>query len=272
MGNTVRMLAEQRQDQIVAMIRTHGAVRVADLVERFGVSDMTVRRDIGELAQAGLLRRVHGGAVSPTENARASDEPGFEAKRAWAATEKRAIARAALALVEPHEAIALSAGTTTHLLAALIAETPTLRPLTVVTNSLPVAETLHHAPGVGLDVVLTGGTRTPSDALVGPLAVAALGSLRVDRLFLGVHGLDASGLTTPNLLESETDRALIASAAEVVVLADHGKWGVVGLSRIAPLDTIDVLVTDDALPEDARSVLRGDVGRIVLAHPEGAAS
>ena len=92
------------------------------------------------------------------------------------------------------------------------------------------------------------------------------------RLFLGVHGLDASGLTTPNLLESETDRALIASAAEVVVVADHGKWGVVGLSRISPLDAVDVLVTDDALPEDARGVLRGDVGRIILAHPEGAAS
>ena len=141
-----------------------------------------------------------------------------------------------------------------------------------MTNSLPVAETLHRAQGAGLDVVLTGGTRTPSDALVGPLAVAALGSLRVDRLFLGVHGLDASGLTTPNLLESETDRALIASAAEVVVVADHGKWGVVGLSRISPLDAVDVLVTDDALPEDARGVLRGDVGRIILAHPEGAAS
>lgn len=265
------MLADQRQDVILTEVRTHGAVRVADLVARFGVSDMTVRRDIGELVRAGLVRRVHGGAVGPGDPSRASDEPGFEAKRTWAATEKRAIARSALSLIEPHATIAISAGTTTHLLAALVAADPTLRPLTVVTNSLPVADTLHRAGGA-VDVVLTGGSRTPSDALVGPLAVGALGALRVDRLFLGVHGIDAAGLTTPNLLESETDRALIACAAETVVLADHGKWGVVGLSRIAPLDAVDVLITDDRLPDDARTTLRDAVGELVLARTEGASS
>jgi DeoR/GlpR family transcriptional regulator of sugar metabolism len=264
------MLADQRQDVILAAVRARGAVRVADLVERFGVSDMTVRRDIGELARAGLVRRVHGGAVADVS--RASEEPEFEAKRTWAAAEKQAIARAALVLIGPHASIALSAGTTTHVLAALIAATPELRPLTVVTNSLPVADTLYRAGASragALDVVLTGGTRTRSDALVGPLAVAALATLRVDRLFLGVHGLDAAGLTTPNLLESETNRALIACAAETVVLADHGKWGLVGLSRIVPLDTVDTVITDDGLPHDARAVLRSHVGELVLAHPEG---
>ena len=266
------MLAGQRQDEILATVRALGAARVADLVERFGVSDMTIRRDIGELARAGLVRRVHGGAVGPGDAARASEEPGFEAKRSWATAEKKAIARAAVALIEPRTTIALSAGTTTHALAALIATMPSLRPLTIVTNSLPVADSLYRAgPSVSgaLDVVLTGGTRTRSDALVGPLAVANLGSLRVDRLFLGVHGMDTAGLTTPNLLESETDRALIACSAEIVVVADHGKWGLAGLSLIATLDTVDVLITDDALPDDACAVLRSHVGELVLAHPEG---
>lgn len=259
------MLASQRQDRIVAEVRAHGAVRVADLVEQLDVSEMTVRRDITELDRAGLVRRVHGGAVAVDGASRPTDEPGFEAKSTWSTAEKDAIADLAAATVEPGQAIALSAGTTTHLLAQRIAADPALRPLTVVTNSLPVAQTLHRAvPGAGaLDVILTGGTRTPSDALVGPVADTALATLRVDRLFLGVHGLDESGLMTPNLAEAATDRALLRCSAAVTVLADHTKWGVMGLARIAALEEVDVLVSDAALPEPARAVL-ADAGCTLL--------
>src|SRR5665647_2659469 len=188
------MLAQQRQEQILADIRSRGAVRVADLVVGLDVSDMTIRRDIADLARRGLVRRVHGGAVDVHH---ATHEPGFGAKRELATAEKAAIAREAITLVTPGSAIALSAGTTTHLLASLLA---------AVTNSLPAAEALHHPEDRDLTVVLTGGTRTPSDALVGPVATRAIAALRVDILFLGVHGMDAdAGLTTPNLLEAETD-------------------------------------------------------------------
>lgn len=268
------MLARQRQDRIVAAVRAHGAVRVADLVEQLAVSEMTVRRDITELDRAGLVRRVHGGAVAPGPS-RPTDEPGFEAKRTWATAQKQAIAELAATTVEPGQAVALSAGTTTHLLAQRIAADPGLRPLTVVTNSLPVAHTLHRAGADGgLDVILTGGTRTPSDALVGPVADAALATLRVDRLFLGVHGLDASGLMTPNVAEAATDRALLRCAAAVTVLADHTKWGVIGLARIAALADVDTVVSDAGLPDPARAAL-ADAGCTLLVpdarattHPE----
>jgi len=234
------VLASQRQDRILAEVRAHGAVRVADLVEQLDVSEMTGR---------------------PT------DEPGFAEKSTWATAEKRDIAALAAATLEPGQAVALSAGSTVHLLAQRIAADPALRPLTVVTNSLPVARTLHDAAagagGTGLDVILTGGSRTPSDALVGPVADTALATLRVDRLFLGVHGLDESGLMTPNLAEAATDRALLRCAAAVTVLADHTKWGVVGLARIAPLEEVDVVVTDAGLPEPARAVL-ADAGCTLL--------
>src|SRR5665647_3249528 len=169
------MLAQQRQEQILADIRSRGAVRVADLVVSLDVSDMTIRRDIADLARHGLVRRVHGGAVDVHH---ATHEPGFGAKRELATAEK-----AAITLVTPGSAIALSAGTTTHLLARLLAADRTLRPLTVVTNSLPAAEALHHPEDRDLTVVLTGGTRTPSDALVGPVATRAIAALRVDILF-----------------------------------------------------------------------------------------
>lgn len=266
------MLASQRQDRILAEVRAHGAVRIADLVEALDVSEMTVRRDVTELDRAGLVRRVHGGAVAPDSPNRPTDEPGFEAKRAWATNEKSAIARLARQLVEPGQAVALSAGTTIHLLARLIADDTALRPLTVVTNSLPVAQELHEAPAgpAGrVDVILTGGSRTPSDALVGPVADAALGTLRVDRLFLGVHGLDAAGLMTPNLAEAATDRALIECAAAVTVLADHTKWGTVGLARIAALHDVDQLVTDDALPDGARATVTDAGCELLLASTEG---
>lgn len=261
--NTVQVLAQQRQDSILALVRAEGAVRVADLVVTLDVSDMTVRRDIAELARRGLVHRVHGGAIDARP---AAFEPGFRVKSALAADQKRAVATAALEHVEPGGAIALSAGTTTHLLASLIAGDPALRPLTVVTNSLPAAEALHTPGDHGLTVVLTGGTRTPSDALVGPVATRALESLRVDVTFLGVHGFDLdAGLTTPNLLEAETDRALISCAGRTVVVADHTKWGSVGLSRITGLAEVAVLVTDDGLPPEAADDLREAVGTLVLA-------
>jgi len=259
------MLAMQRQERILADVRAHGAVRVTDLVADLDVSDMTVRRDIAALARLGVVRRVHGGAVDAHQT---SHELDFAVKRTLAADHKLTIASAALAWITPGSSIALSAGSTAHLLAELIAADPALRPLTVVTNSLPVADTLHAASrrrGDGLDVVLTGGVRTPSDALVGPIADAALGQLRVDRVFLGVHGLDPDGLTTPNLLEAQTDRALICCAREVVVLADHSKWGVVGLARIAGLEAVDILITDAGLPADARRAAGRAVGRLLLA-------
>ncbi len=240
------MLAPQRQELILNLIQRNGAAKVADLVADLGVSDMTVRRDIAELAERGLVHRVHGGAVDVRH---AAHEPGFATKRALAEHEKAAIAQVALTLVQPGSAIGLSAGTTTHTLAGLLASS-TIRPLTVVTNSLPAADALHHPNDRELNVVLTGGTRTPSDALVGPLATGSLAGLHLDLLFLGVHGLDlAAGLTTPNLLEAETDRALVAAADRVVVLADHTKWGTTGLSRIAELNQVDVLITDTAPPD-----------------------
>jgi DeoR/GlpR family transcriptional regulator of sugar metabolism len=137
---------------------------------------------------------------------------------------------------------------------------------------MAVAEVLHAARRPDRTVVLTGGIRTPSEALVGPVAVAALRSLNLDVVFLGVHGMSAaSGFTTPNLMESETDRALVEAAHSLVVVADSTKWGSAGISTVAQLSEADVLVTDDRLDAGARAVLEGEVGRLVLA-PAGGGS
>src|SRR6478752_6511538 len=262
------MLASQRRATIVSLVEESGAVRVSDLVEQLGVSDMTIRRDIEQLAREGLVERVHGGALAA--GGRSTEEPGFTAKSALMTPQKQAIAQAAAELVEPGASIGISAGTTTYELARAVRAIPDI---TVVTNSVPVAQLLHEAGTPGQTVVLTGGVRTPSDALVGPVAVTALRSLHVDTLFLGVHGFDVrSGLTTPNLAEAETDRALVACARRVVVVADHSKWHGVGLSTIAALDEVDVLVSDAGLDPAARDLLGQHVGRLLIADDDAAPS
>lgn len=254
------MLAAERQARIAQEIHRRGSVRVSEFASRFGVSDMTIRRDLVLLAQQGVLDKVHGGA---TRRSPSTDEPGFDAKSLRQQAEKEAIAAAAAELVAPGAAIGISAGTTTWTLARRLRDLPGL---TVLTNSIRVADAFRTDPNGDQHIVLTGGIRTPSDALVGPIAVSTLSELHLDIAFLGVHGMHThAGYTTPNLLEAETDRALIAAGNQLVVLADHTKWGVVGISTIAPLGEASIVISDDRLPGEALAELREHVDDVRLA-------
>ncbi|MEV6315246.1 DeoR/GlpR family DNA-binding transcription regulator [Streptomyces sp. NPDC051776] len=276
MDDNQNLLAEQRRALIVEEVRRRGGVRVNELTRRLRVSDMTVRRDLDALARQGLIEKVHGGAVPVAEAS--THEPGFEAKSTLELTAKEDIARAAAPMVAPGSAIALSGGTTTFALAHHLLDVPDL---TVVTNSVRVADVFHAAQGPagrtgkGLRpgppvVVLTGGVRTPSDSLVGPVADQAIRSLHFDLLFLGVHGISVeAGLSTPNLAEAETNRRLVRSTRRVVVVADHTKWGTVGLSSFASLGEVDTLVTDRGLPDEAREEVKEHLAQLVIAGEYG---
>lgn len=257
------MLAAQRRAHILSELERDGIVRVSGLVTQLGVSDMTVRRDLSALELQGIVDKVHGGAMLRAEPA--TSEPGFEAKSKRRLAEKEAIAARGAELVAPGSAIAISAGTTTHHFARHLVDIPSL---TVVTNSVWVADVLHRFAADSVSVLLTGGLRTPSDALVGPLAIAALRSLHLDAAFLGVHGMDTlAGFSTPNLLEAETNRAMIRSARRMIVLSDSSKWGIVGLSSMADLSDASVLVTDTGLSGQARQALTEHVGELMLVDP-----
>jgi DeoR/GlpR family transcriptional regulator of sugar metabolism len=256
-----KVLQSQRQTYILSKVRQNGAVRVSQLVKELNVSDMTVRRDLEDLAERGLLEKVHGGATSVPDGA--SYEPSFAAKSTRLQREKESIAELAARLVRPGTAIGISAGTTTYQVARYLIDVPGL---TIVTNSTQVADLLYQAPGESHTVLLTGGMRTPSDALVGPFAVSALQTTHLDLVFMGVHGMDAkSGFTTPNLLEAETNRALIAAGRSLVVTADHTKWGLIGISSIARLDEANTLITDAGIPLEAQAILKENVGELVIA-------
>jgi DeoR/GlpR family transcriptional regulator of sugar metabolism len=259
------VLARQRHAYILDRVRADGGVRVADLVRELEVSDMTIRRDLELLHEQGLLEKVHGGATTLPSSA--LFEPGFSAKVTLQQEAKELIAEAAAALVSPGQAIAISAGTTTYAVARRLLDVPRL---TVVTNSVPVADVLYHGGRSDQTVILTGGVRTPSDALVGPFTVAALRMVNVDLVLMGVHGMDPrAGFTTPNMLEAETDRALVEAGRRLVVVADHTKWGVIGVSTIARFAQADLLISDSGMSESARVVMREQVQELHIVGETG---
>jgi len=259
--HTQALLASDRQHAILELVRKHGWVRIGELTSEFGVSDMTIRRDLLELAQRGVLLKVHGGARSIGSVSR--NEPGFDAKQVVMADAKAQIARRAARLIQSGQTIGLSAGTTTY---ALAREIRAIDDLTVITNSIPVAQIFYDDPRPGRTVLLTGGERTPSNALVGSIAIHSLTGLNLDFVFLGVHGIDErSGFTCPNLLEAETNRQLIETAQQLVVLADHTKWGTVGLVSVAPLDRADAIVLDAATSPETRAALEASISEVIVA-------
>jgi DeoR family fructose operon transcriptional repressor len=238
------MYAEERQQEILRLARTQGRVDVTALADGFNVTAETVRRDLTTLERAGVLRRVHGGAI-PVE--RIGFEPALAARDAVLIGEKERIAKAALVEVPEEGAIILDAGTTTARLAHAL---PTDRELTVVVNSPVLAVTL--GTRANLNVLLLGGrVRGKTMATVDDWAIRPLADLYVDVAFLGTNGCSVErGLTTPDPGEAAVKRAMIAAARRAVLLADHTKIGNDYLARFGVLSDLDLLITDTGLNDD----------------------
>ncbi|MDK9500252.1 DeoR/GlpR family DNA-binding transcription regulator [Streptomyces katrae] len=237
------MYAAERQHRIVQLTQERGRVEVPALAEEFGVTQETVRRDLTALERAGLLRRVHGGAL-PAGGLRL--EPGLAERDSTAAAAKERIARAALALLPEEGSLLLDAGTTVSRLAALLPRDSTL---TVVTNALPVAARLAEHPGLHLHIV-GGRLRHRTQAAVDAWALRDLAELQPDVAVVATNGFSAeSGLTTPDLAEAAVKRAMVAGARRVVLVADSSKYGARHFARFAALEQVDVLVTDTGLTD-----------------------
>jgi DeoR/GlpR family transcriptional regulator of sugar metabolism len=231
-------LAPERQERLLHLIRTSGTVRVEALPEALGVSSATARRDLDALEAKGLIRRVHGGAMS-TENRR--DEPLFDDKVSVALKEKRAIAAHAADLVQSGDTVFLDGGSTTLELARLLSARTDI---TIVTNSLRATQELAAS---GPPVILIGGQlRRRSQTMVGSLTRLLLAHLHIDRAFMGTIGITADSATTTDPDEAFTKELVMRQAAEVILLADHTKAGKVSFATVGSLDDIDMLITDNA--------------------------
>jgi DeoR/GlpR family transcriptional regulator of sugar metabolism len=243
------------------MVETDQRVNVADLTERFGVTDASIRRDLTILEGAGRLRRVHGGAVGRA----AQLTSGIYATKLRAQREQKArIGAMAARLVRPGEVVLFDSGTTVAQVAAHMP--PSLRAanaITAVTHSLPVIEEIGSWDSPHL--VCLGGLYLPDyRAFVGPQAIASLRELTADAVFLGCDGLTVeSGLTTPHVLVAEVGAAATSRARRVIVVADASKLGRQGFTPIVPLSNVEVLITDVEADPDLVTAIR-DVGVEVL--------
>ncbi|RVX40555.1 DeoR family transcriptional regulator [Nonomuraea polychroma] len=235
------MYAEERQQEILRRARAAGRVDVVTLAADLDVTTETIRRDLTSLERAGVLRRVHGGAI-PVE--RLGFEPALAARDELMTAEKERIAKAALAELPEDGSVIIDAGTTTG---RLVQELPADRELTVVVNSPPLATVLAARPN--LHVIMLGGRlRGKTLATVDDWALRPLAHLNVDVAFMGTNGCSPTrGLTTPDPAEAAIKRAMVKAAQRSVLLADHTKFSNTYLSTFAELSEIDVVISDTGL-------------------------
>lgn len=253
------MLSIERQGLILEAIAATGKVSISELVAKLDVSDMTVRRDLDELESKGLLRRVHGGAVDSRGR---SYEPPLLTRGAANLKQKELIGKVAAGMVANGDSIALDVGTTTREVARGLTGTSNL---TVITPSFDIGTILADQPGIRL--ILTGGILRPGEhSLVGNLAEEAFTHFRVDKLFVGIGGIDfVAGLTEFNVDDAQVKKAMLRSAKEIILVADASKFGRIAFAHVAQLSVLDRIVTDAALPLQLQEQFKEQNIEVVLA-------
>jgi DeoR family fructose operon transcriptional repressor len=255
------MLAEPRRKLLLELIAGRGFATLDELVRLVDVSESTVRRDLEALEATGLIKRTHGGAVTSAE-VRAM--PAHEDRLATSATEKRAIGRLAAGLIEDGETVLLDGGTTTMEVARALLG----RPVQVVTNSIPIASLLSGSRQS--DVILIGGYVSPRTGVaMGPHAVEMMREIRVRKSILGAGGVMGEGVFNSNVLLVETERQMMTCGQEVLIVADHTKFGRLSLSKLCDLADIDAIVTDPSLPDSFRPLLNAAGVTLHIAPIEG---
>ena len=248
---------EKREKEILRLLLTGGKTSVEELTERFATSPASIRRDLVRLEERGLVHRTHGGAMLAGQ---AVYEPfrfdaSFREREDRFAREKQRIALAAAELIEDHETVGFTAGTTTTQVARSLRHRKGLH---IITNAVNIGMELSSSNG--LDTTLTGGCmRWPGAfSLIGPMAIESLNVVVMDRVFIGVCGVDSErGATTIEADEAAVFRAMARRARQVVVVADSSKVGMVSPAVICPVSDIDVLITDDGISEDAAKAFVG---------------
>lgn len=258
-----RLLSPARHDRILELLRSKGAASVAEIAQTLAVSEMTVRRDLAELEQAGRLARVHGGAVArPTVDPVAMDreEPTFAARLERRRDAKVRIAAAAFAQVAGCRTIALDVGTSTYILAELLRDLPLAK---VFTNSLRVANAL---VGTAPDVYLPGGRlRGEEMAIGGPTAIAQFEALWFDVAVIGVSGVTADGLFDYSPEDTEMKRVYLRRAGQRIVLCDSSKFRRMSLVRVGTFAEITTLITEAPPPPDVADALARDGVDLIIA-------
>ncbi|MCE5286227.1 MAG: DeoR/GlpR family DNA-binding transcription regulator [Pelosinus sp.] len=243
------MFAEERHKRILELIKNGKPVKVIELSEMFDVSESTIRRDLQDLDQAGLLQRTHGGAVS----SEIGMELSFGDREVQLLEEKRLMAEVAAGLVEDGETVLLDAGTTT----LEIAKALRTKKITVATNSMEIVRVFMDSADVEV-LVLGGMLRKNIHSLVGPITESIVKRFYFDKVFLAANAVDIEfGATTQNMMEAQTKQTMLTVGKAVYLVTDHSKFGKRCFARICALEDIKGIITDNTIDEELLTTLRG---------------
>jgi DeoR/GlpR family transcriptional regulator of sugar metabolism len=242
----------ERQDRIVDILGEQGRISINNICDLFAISEATARRDLETLTVQGRVRRVHGGATRIKQ--KAPPEMPFLQREAEQPDEKKRIGQAAAALVKDGETVFLGSGSTVLEVARNMRQ---LFDLTIITNSLPVMNTLADVQSISL-IALGGLLRQSELSFIGHITEQALAEVHANKVFMGMRAIDVEeGLSNHYLPETLTDRAIIKAGSEIIVVADHTKFGRVAAARLAPIEAVHTIVTDTATPTQVCKVLEG---------------
>jgi DeoR/GlpR family transcriptional regulator of sugar metabolism len=250
---------EKRRSAILDLIKKEKTVRLRDLVERFDVSDETIRRDLSSLERAGYLARVHGGATLPNMY---GVEPRYEMREIINLTEKKLVARAAQQFIHDGDSLFIELGTTTLEFARLLY---THNDLIILTNSIPIADVLINFEK--FNVLMIGGhVRIGDRATSGFLAEQTIDQFNVDKLIMGVGGVNREGwITDYHTEEANARRKMIQRSRRVIALADYSKFDVTALNQICPLSSVDILISDEKTPHPYKRIAAEAGADLVIA-------
>jgi DeoR/GlpR family transcriptional regulator of sugar metabolism len=253
------MIAE-RQFLLKQLLSQRGMADLETLAAELHVSSSTVRRDLEQLEQTGLVKRTHGGVVWVGDKTAGARPYAFDQRMGFQDEAKRSIARAARSLVSPGQTVLIDGGTTTFYLAQeLLGQS-----LQLVTNSLPIANLFLNDDNV--ELILTGGLMYPRyGVLLGPTAENTLSTIHTKTLFLSVAGVNNGAMYNQNLLLVQSERRMMEQAQEVVLLIDSGKFGQQALARLGELSEIDTVVTDGAIAEEHRAAIEAAGCQLIVA-------
>jgi DeoR/GlpR family transcriptional regulator of sugar metabolism len=243
------MLIAERQSRLQDLLAQRGMSDLETLASQLRVSQSTIRRDIEQLEQKGVVSRTHGGVIwIGDRNSLNSTRPyAFDQRMSYQLDAKRAIARAAKKLVQPGQTILIDGGTTTFFFAEELVGVP----LQLVTNSLPIANLFLNDEHI--ELILVGGLMYPRyGVLLGPVTENLLGSMHAQTLFFSVAGVNDTTMYNQNLLLVQTERRMFEQAQQIVLLCDSSKFGQQALAKLGSLEEVDIVVADQPLPEEFR--------------------
>ena len=232
------MSIDARRRKILELLEKNGKVKVSELSRLFGISDVTIRLDLTDLEKSGLLERIHGGAVSTNK---AYYNMNFSERISRFEKEKREIAQAAAEKIQDNDTIIMNSGTTTYFIAQ---ELKKKKALTVVTNSISIAQELAHLPNFNI-ILLGGSYNYQYQFTFGDDTIRQLQNYKTDKLILCVDGVSSAfGLTTQHYQEAEVNRIMLQRVNQIIVVADFSKIGRENFATIAPLEAVDTLITN----------------------------